>query len=62
MAVKLGKYKPGKEIPYAELVSGKEPRAIIEAIAPGFAKNLTDVRFITPEEYEREYGGNAVST
>lgn len=55
--VTIGEFKPGMEIPYAELIKDKDPIALLHGILPSKVwDKLTEVRFITPQEHEREYG------
>jgi len=49
--------KPGFEVkPYSELIKDKDPAELLERLVPGVFDKLSDVRFITPEEYACEYG------
>lgn len=60
--VKVGTFKKGQEIPYSELIEGKDPNKIIEYFGIDKVLSLSDVKFITPEEYEKEYGDEAIDT
>ena len=55
MVVDMGKPKRGKEIPYGKLIKDKNPGDFIKQFFPGYEEVLTNVRFITPEEYEKNY-------
>ena len=57
LKIDFGKLKPGVEAkPYTELIKDKDPAELLEKLLPAVFDKLSDVRFITPEEYEREYG------
>lgn len=59
MRLSLGEFIPGKECSYEELLS-KLPSAetIVRAMPGKLIENLgmTDIRYITPDEYWAEYG------
>ena len=47
-------------IPFSELTKGKDPAKLLARLGvlpDSWLKELTDVRFITPEEFESKYGG-----
>jgi len=58
MAITLGNFKPGCEIPYSELIKNVDPMDLVSKLLPEVAKILSDVRFITPEEHDEKYGGD----
>ena len=53
--------KPAGETPYAELIKGLNPMRVLSELGllqDFWIEELKDARFITPEDFESNYGGD----